>query len=362
MRYFKYDHPKKTEKEICKAELAALNENERRLMKKSNFLNKLAISVFAAITIILLIISFCIAKSFAPKYENLLLFLILIPICQCGIFILGTVITLIISALISVPIFNASAKYDKRLKELRREHLYKISRDACEHLERYYGVQEPSIVTKCYASTESRFKKQDVQIFEYEGEVRIMRQLFGSLNLTERDAGCYTLRKGEFSLVYAEYKGKRAAILTAGETEFILAARAKPFIEKLMRYEENGIFLPASEKKSGSSAYYELAFCKKNLPPEELVQNGFEYFSADSLLFHMDDDSRFFRHYTKYFENPHTPDGSGRFFYAGVNYYTAEESAKILASIEKDAPPYSAPLIEWLRKADAYNGIFFLGI
>ena len=37
MRYFKYDHPKKTEKEIYKATLAALDKNERKLMKKKLF-------------------------------------------------------------------------------------------------------------------------------------------------------------------------------------------------------------------------------------------------------------------------------------------------------------------------------------
>jgi hypothetical protein len=76
----------------------------------------------------------------------------------------------------------------------------------------------------------------------------------------------------------------------------------------------------------------------------------------------MDDDARFFEHYMKYFEKPHTPDGSDRFCYAGVNYYTAEEAKKILSGIEKDAPPYSAPLISWLREAEKYNGFFFLGI
>ncbi len=234
MRYFKYNHPKKTEKEIYKAELAALNENERRLMKKSNFLNKLAISVFAAITIGLLLISFCIAKSFAPKYENLLLFLILIPICQFGIFILGTVITLIISALISIPIFNASSKYDKRLAELRREHLHEISSKAAEHIVNFYGLREPSIVTKCYASTDAKFKNKDIIIFECGGEIRIMRNLFGSVKLIEHDLGCYAFGKGEYSLSYTEYKGKRAALLDLGEVKFTLAAR-KAFYRKACR-------------------------------------------------------------------------------------------------------------------------------
>ncbi len=98
------------------------------------------------------------------------------------------------------------------------------------------------------------------------------------------------------------------------------------------------------------------------MPLDELTQNGYEHWSEDSLLFYIDDDARFFEHYMKYFKNPHSPDGSRRFYYAGVNYYTAEETAKMLADIEKDAPPYSAPLIAWLKNARTYNGFFFLGI
>jgi hypothetical protein len=248
------------------------------------------------------------------------------------------------------------------LEELRREHLHEISSKACEHIVEFYGLREPSITTKCYDSTDVKFKNKDIVIFECGGEIRIIRSFFGSVNLSENDFGCYAFKNGEFSVSYTEYKGKRAAMLELDETKFILAARAKPFIEKLAKYEENVIFLPASKKKKGSSAYYEFSFCKKDMPIEELTKNGYTYWSEDSLLLHMDDDARFFEYYMKYFENPHSPDGSDRFCYAGVNYYTAEEAKKILSGIEKDAPPYSAPLIAWLREAEKYNGFFFLGI
>ena len=362
MHYFKYNHPKKTEKEIYKATLAALDKNERKLMKRNNFFNKLAISFLAAITITLLIISFCIAKSYAPKYENLLSFLILIPISQFGIFILGALITLIISALIAIPIYKSASRADKHLNQLCRERLHEISAKACEHILEFYGLREPSIVTKCYDSTDVKFKNKDIVIFECGGEIRIIRSFFGSVNLSENDFGCYAFKNGEFSLSYTEYKGKRAALLDLGEVKFTLAARAKPFAEKLARYDEDGIFLPASKKEKGSSAYYEFSFCKKDMSIDKLTKRGYEHRSEDSLLLHIDNDSRFFEHYMKYFENPHSPDGTGRFYCAGVNYYTAVETKEILSRIEKDAPPYSAPLISWLREAEKYNGFFFLGI
>lgn len=363
MRYFKYPYTKKAEEtEIKKAELAAFDKAHRKLAVKAAVLRVLATALLLAAVIFLMVLSFMAAGSYVPEYKNLLQFFIALIAVRFLIFVFCMVLTVIISLLLSLPLFKILEKWDKKLDQSRREHLWDISQKACEELAQYYGLQEPSIVTKCYACSDNRFKKKDIIIFERDGEVRIIKNIFGTLNINERDIGCYAFKKGEFSLCHAEYKGKRSAELTEGEVSFTLAARAKPFAERLLAYEENGIFLPASKKKSGSSAYYELAFCKKDMPPEELLQGGYPCRSEDSLLFHMDDDSRFFRNYLRYFENPHSPDGSCRFYYAGVNYYTAEETAKILAEIEKDAPPYSAPLIAWLREAKAYNGIFFLGI
>ena len=366
MRYFKYDHPKKTEKEIYKAELAALDKNERKILRKEKFLLILgSIILFTIGLTIFAIVSSFFAGVHLPESNIFILkliFIIIELILKILFFIISIIVAGMAGAFCAWPFWNLEHKAYEQLKSIRREHLYEISAKACDHIVEFYGLREPSITTKCYDSTDAKFKNKDIVIFERDGEIRIIRNFFGSIKLSENDFGCYAFKNGEFSVSYTEYKGKRAATLELDETKFILAARAKPFIEKLAKYEENGIFLPASKKKKGSSAYYELSFCKKNLPIEELTKNGYTYWSEDSLLFYIDDDARFFQHYMKYFEKPHTPDGSGRFFYAGVNYYTADETEKILARIKKDAPPYSAPLIEWLTEARAYNGFFFLGI
>ena len=236
MRYFRYKHPKKEEKKIYKATLAALDKSERNALKKAKFLNKLAESFFTLLTVSLLLISFYISKFFAPEYENLLQFLIFIPLYRFGIFALGAVITFIISALIAIPIFKSFAKFEERLKKLQQEHLFEISYKAAEPVLKFYGLREPNITTKCYDSTDIKFKNRDVIIFEFNGEIRIIRDFSGSLKLSGHDAGCYSFKNGEFSVSYAEYEGKRAAELTVGDTKFTLAARAKPFIERIEKY------------------------------------------------------------------------------------------------------------------------------
>jgi hypothetical protein len=372
MRYFKYNHPKKTEKEIYKAELAAFGEKERRLLRKEKACGITAAVIAWAVGIaVFIFINYlsallCTAQeAFIAEADSVIikiLFFLIIGIVMIALFFVSIIVAGIAAGFSALPLWNMESKAHKQLKSIRREHLHEISSKACEHIVEFYGLREPSITTKCYDSTDVKFKNKDIVIFECGGEIRIIRSFFGSVNLSENDFGCYAFKNREFSVSYTEYKGKRAALLDLGEVKLTLAARAKPFIEKLAKYEENGIFLPASKKKKGSSAYYELSFCKKNLPIEELTKNGYTYWSEDSLLFYIDDDARFFEHYMKYFEKPHTPDGSGRFFYAGINYYTAEETEKMLSRIKKDAPPYSAPLIEWLTEARAYNGFFFLGI
>lgn len=242
-------------------------------------------------------------------------------------------------------------------------HLYEITRKAAEHLNKFYGLREPYMVTKCYDSTDRKFKNKDVCVFEHDGEIRIMRFLDNVLNLTEQDIGCYAFENSEISLAYGEYKGKKAAELTVGETKFTIAARAKPFIEKFTKYEENGIFLPMSKKKKGTSAYYEFQYCKNDLPLEVLMKKGYTHWQEDSLLVHIDDDTRLFEHYLRYLSPTHAPNGTNEFCYFGVNYYTKDETSKILEKIKKEKPMYSDVLTKWLTAAvEEHNGFFFLGI
>ena len=370
MRYFKYPHAKKankTAKEIYKAELAEFDERGKKLLHKEKFWGIASTVVGWTFGIAVSVLLFYLSRSFnLPETDILfvnIIHIVLEAVFKLAMFLVSIILAAIAAFLAAMPFAKLQEKATKELKGIRRARLHEITRKAAEHLHKFYGLRDPYIVTKCYESSNSKFRRKDVCIFECNGEIRIMRLLDNVLNLGECDIGCYAFENGEISLAYGEYKGKTAAGLAVGETKFTLAARAKPFMEKLMKYEENGIFLPISQKKSGTSAYYEFQYCKKALPTDVLVKEGYGYWQDDSLLVHIDDDARLFENYLSYLSPTHAPNGTSDFCYFGVNYYTKEETAKILKRLEKDKPPYSEPLIKWLAgAAEEYNGFFFLGI
>ncbi len=59
---------------------------------------------------------------------------------------------------------------------------------------------------------------------------------------------------------------------------------------------------------------------------------------------------------------PHAPNGSRVYFYAGVNYYTREETAEMLDRIKADRPAGCEVLIPWLqRAAGEFYGFLYYG-
>ena len=68
---------------------------------------------------------------------------------------------------------------------------------ACEHLRRYYKLQEPYVVTKCFTATDKRFQNHDVCIFVVGDELRMTADLTRGFLYGERDLGCYAFKKEE---------------------------------------------------------------------------------------------------------------------------------------------------------------------
>ena len=107
-----------------------------------------------------------------------------------------------------------------------------ILSNACAHLREYYELQEPCIVTKCYESSDKRFKNHDVCIFVVDDELRITTNLKHGFFHGENDLGCYAFKSDEISLF--EQQGEKFLMteLKSGNTVFLLGYRAKAFIEK----------------------------------------------------------------------------------------------------------------------------------
>ena len=97
---------------------------------------------------------------------------------------------------------------------------------------------------------------------------------------------------------------------------------------------------------------------------QAVKSDAWTYWAEDSLLVHMDGEHELFQHYIKpYMSAPHAPNGSRMYFYAGVNYYTREETAEMLERIKADCPDGCEVLIPWLeRAAGEFYGFYILGI
>ena len=244
MRYFKYPHAKKANKnakEIYKAELAEFDERGKKLLHKEKFwgIASTALGWISGIAVSVLL-RYLVRSFNLPETELLfvnIIHIVLEAVFKLAMFFVFIILAVIAGILAATPFAKLQEKATKELKSIRREHLHGITRKAAEHLREFYGLREPYIVTKCYDSSDSKFKNKDVFIFERDGEIRIMRFLDNVLNLGECDIGCYAFENGEILLSYTEYKGKRATGLAVGETKFTLAARAKPFMEKVQNAE-----------------------------------------------------------------------------------------------------------------------------
>ena len=103
---------------------------------------------------------------------------------------------------------------------------------ACAHLREFYGIREPYILTKCYDSSDRKFRDHDVCIFMADGELRITTDLINGFLYGERDLGCYAFKTEEIVLTKQNYNGRLAVELKSGDTVFLLGNRAMGYIKR----------------------------------------------------------------------------------------------------------------------------------
>lgn len=223
MRYFRYKGPKSTEMKAYKVQYATLTKEEKRQVRKSDFLAGLAPVVFLAFFGGGFLLCLWGLKHIpVPKS------IILAILRHIGVFILGIggfLVSCILGAVAATPIYN---KVDKSQMNMTR----KITSQACEHLRKFYGLQEPCIVTKCFASSDEKFKDHDVCIFVVGDELRITTNLKNGFVHREKDLGCYAFLRDEVTLAKIEGEKFLMAEFRVGEVTFLLGYRAKGFIEK----------------------------------------------------------------------------------------------------------------------------------
>jgi hypothetical protein len=223
MRYFKYKHANKIYSAAWKAEFAHLARDEQKIVRKNRNLGN------AAVIVMLIVMSICFACGvFAlkeiPDPEHILLrilYYMMIPLLA----IVWIALSGVIGYWAARPLFNRITEHPKLL---RQNALHR----ACEPLRKFYGLQEPFVVTKCFSSSDETFNNHDVCLFVCDGELRITADIQRGFADGNKDLGCYAFRADEITLTKREREGSLALELKADQVVFLLGYRAKGYIRK----------------------------------------------------------------------------------------------------------------------------------
>ena len=225
MRYFKYKKTHKNLKNALKEQYKTLTEDEKRTVRKEKTWRKISESVSGLVFILCMGAGAFMLKQI-PTPDGLvlkILGIIGIVIAAFGLFIICGLITLGLTA----PLWKKAESF--HLPAMKKEFFSK----ACGHLRKYYGLQEPYIVTKCFDSTKKEFRNHDVCIFVVRNELRITTDLVKGFLHGERDLGCFAFKRNEITLSKRQDAKHLIAELKAKDTTFLLGYRAKGFIEKV---------------------------------------------------------------------------------------------------------------------------------
>ena len=222
MRYFQCDTLKQEDRKMVYQDVE-LTDEEKKSDRQGKILNVCGTILFSLVLIASFVFG-CILITKIPLPENPFL-LILAFAGRLALDLFAFVVAVMIGTVISYPIYKkAQAKlaihkricFDKALISLRE----------------FYGWTEPCIVTKCYDSSDEKFKNRDVCIFIVDDELRITADLRHGFSIRENDPGCYSFKINEFSL--EQIQGEKFLItkFMSENLVFYLGRRAKGFIGK----------------------------------------------------------------------------------------------------------------------------------
>ena len=222
MKYFKYKNTDKTHNSALKAQYKALSEGEKRIVRKEKMWRRIL-----NILIYLFYFAFMVAVVWSLKLvptPKELFFRILSTIGKIIIAFFLSILGGFLALIITTPVQRKLESY--KIPALKKD----IFRKACAHLREYYGLKEPFILTKCFDSTDRKFRDHDVCIFIVDSELRITTDLINGFLYGERDLGCYTFKADEITLTKQHHKDRLAIELKSGDTVFLLGYRAMGYI------------------------------------------------------------------------------------------------------------------------------------
>ena len=96
---------------------------------------------------------------------------------------------------------------------------------------------------------------------------------------------------------------------------------------------------------------------------EKIAVDAIRHWQNDSLYIYGDDDNEFMSYYGEIFTGGIYNNGkSGVVDLCGINYYSQEQTRRIMERVKKEKPLDHQVLLRWLEKADKHNGFYVLGL
>ena len=224
MRYYKYKNTGKIQNVALKEQYKLMTEGERRTARKEKAWRRFGTVV--SVTLFCLIFFLGTALISIIPMPSWWLWEVLAWAGKGIIVFFWLIASIALAAMILSPLWKKIESFN--VPSMRKE----IFSKACAHLREYYGIEEPYLITKCFDSTEKKFKNHDVCIFVAYDELRITTDLNRGFLHGDRDLGCYAFCRDEIVLTKQEHDGHSALDLRSGDTVFLLGYRAKGFIEK----------------------------------------------------------------------------------------------------------------------------------
>ena len=224
LRYYRYKNTDKNINNALKEQYKTLTEDEKRTFRREKRWRKFSTIVSLVIYISLVVTGIFLLKSIPLPSAWFLEILVIV-----GEVIIGFILLIasgVLTVALTMPLW----------KKVESFHIPSIKKDifskACKHLRDYYQLQEPYLITKCFASTDKKFENHDVCIFVVGDELRITTNLVRGFLHGERDLGCYAFKKEEITLSKQNVGNHLIAELKANNIVFLLGYRAKGFIDK----------------------------------------------------------------------------------------------------------------------------------
>lgn len=224
MRYFKYKNTNKNEKNALKEQYKILTADEKLIFRKRRMLEKCGC--------FLMILIFWLTAAFGIFLINLiptpsdLIFKILCIILKTVLAVVMLYVSVVLAAVLTIPVWSKTDSLN--IPEMKKE----IFSKACAHLREFYGLDEPYIITKCFDSTDEKFKNCDVCIFICGGEVRITKDIVSGFLHGEKDIGCYAFEKDEITLTKRTDGKCLRCELSSNDTTFLLGYKARKYISE----------------------------------------------------------------------------------------------------------------------------------